>query len=91
MYIILLGPPGAGKGTQSRRLAQEYNLKIISTGDIFREEIRKESELGKKVKKYLEAGLLVPDHIVIELVKSIIRYWKVYDFIYNHIRGGGHQ
>jgi len=74
MYIILLGPPGAGKGTQSRRLAQEYNLKIISTGDIFREEIRKESELGKKVKKYLEAGLLVPDHIVIELVKSIIRY-----------------
>lgn len=76
MYLVLLGLPGAGKGTQSRRLAEEFNLRIIATGDLFREEIRKGTELGRLVEKYLKDGTLVPDDIVIDIVKKIIGFPK---------------
>ncbi len=70
MKIVVIGPPGAGKGTIASMLSQRYGIPHISTGDIFRDEIRKETELGKKIKEFVEKGLLVPDEIVIEVVKK---------------------
>ncbi len=70
MYIIMLGAPGSGKGTLAKELSKEYNLVHISTGDIFRENIKKQTELGKEADKYISNGLLVPDEITIGLVKS---------------------
>ncbi len=70
MRIVFIGPPGIGKGTYAKMLNQKYGIPHISTGDIFREEIAKGSELGQKVKYYVERGLLVPDEIVIEVVKQ---------------------
>ena len=66
MYIIMLGAPGSGKGT----LAKEYSLVQISTGDIFRENIKNETELGKKANEYISKGQLVPDELTIDLVKN---------------------
>jgi adenylate kinase len=68
MRIILLGPPGAGKGTQARRLAERYGLAIIATGDIFREQIAAETPLGLEAKRYVEAGEYVPDSITTRMV-----------------------
>lgn len=68
MRIVLLGCPGAGKGTQSRALSQKYGLAHISTGDLFRAEIAAKSALGIKVADYLRNGTLVPDAVVVELV-----------------------
>ena len=59
--VILLGPPGAGKGTQAQRIAQRYQLPHLSTGDMFRDNIQRETELGRKAKPLLERGELVPD------------------------------
>lgn len=73
MNIILLGAPGAGKGTQAETLIQLYNVPTISTGNIFRDHIAKETELGKKAKEYMDLGQLVPDELVIELVKCRIK------------------
>lgn len=70
MYIIMLGAPGSGKGTLAKELSKEYNLVHISTGDIFRENIKKQTELGKEAYKYISNGLLVLDEITIGLVKS---------------------
>lgn len=70
MNIILLGPPGAGKGTQAKKIAAEYKLPHISTGDMFRETSASGSELGKKLQGYMSAGKLVPDELVIEIVKE---------------------
>ena len=70
MYIIMLGAPGAGKGTIGKILSEDMNLTHISTGDIFREQINKKTELGKKIQNYIENGLLVPDDVVIETVKT---------------------
>jgi adenylate kinase len=72
MKLIIFGPPGSGKGTYSSRLKEIFGLEKISTGDIFREEIKKGSEIGKKAEKYLKKGKLVPDKIVIEIVKKRI-------------------
>ena len=69
MKIILLGPPGSGKGTVSERLVQDYNLIHISAGEILREEVQKQTTLGKEIKKYIEKGNLVPDQFVAEIVK----------------------
>lgn len=66
--IILLGPPGSGKGTQAVRLSQELKIPHISTGDLFRENLSKETELGKKAKSYMESGKLVPDELVLEML-----------------------
>ena len=68
MRLILLGPPGAGKGTQASSIVAEYGLTHISTGDIFRHNIKNETELGKKIKSYLDKGQLVPDELTIDLV-----------------------
>jgi adenylate kinase len=69
MRVILLGPQGAGKGTQAQRLADEVGAKHISTGDIVRAEIESGSELGKKVQEYNDRGELVPDEIIVEMAK----------------------
>ena len=68
MRLILLGPPGAGKGTQASSIVAEYGITHISTGDIFRHNIKNGTELGKKVKSYLDKGQLVPDELTIDLV-----------------------
>jgi len=68
--IVLLGPPGAGKGTQAYRLATRYSIPLISTGDIFRRNVEEHSELGAKAKKYMDAGELVPDDVVVEMVMA---------------------
>jgi adenylate kinase len=70
MNLILLGPPGAGKGTQAKRIAEKYKLPHISTGDIFRETAGSGSDLGKKLQSYMSAGKLVPDDLVVEIVKA---------------------
>lgn len=72
MIVILLGSPGSGKGTQSKRLADAYGFKHLSTGDIFRAEIAEKTGLGEKVQDYLKAGKLVPDAIVVEMVAGKI-------------------
>lgn len=68
MKIIMLGAPGAGKGTQAKKLAERYHIPHISTGDIFRANIKEGTELGSKAKGYMDQGLLVPDDLVIDLV-----------------------
>ena len=68
MKIIMLGAPGAGKGTQAKKIASKYNIPHISTGDIFRMNIKNGTELGTKAKTYMEQGLLVPDELVVDLV-----------------------
>lgn len=70
MNIILLGGPGVGKGTYSSRLKEIYKIPHISTGDLFRENIKNNTELGKKVQAYLSSGKLVPDELTIEMVKK---------------------
>jgi adenylate kinase len=70
MRLILLGPPGAGKGTQASAIVKRYNIPHISTGDIFRMNIRENTALGKEVKAYLDAGQLVPDDVVINTIKD---------------------
>ena len=70
MNLVLLGPPGAGKGTQASQISQKYSLAHISTGDIFRETAKSGSELGKKLQSYMTAGKLVPDELVIEIVNE---------------------
>ncbi len=67
MNLILLGPPGAGKGTQAAKIIEKYNIPHISTGDIFRENIKNGTELGKKAQEYMNAGKLVPDELVVEI------------------------
>ena len=68
MYIIFLGAPGAGKGTQAATVAQELNLVHIATGDLFRQAVEEESELAMQVKSYMEKGILVPDEVTIRMV-----------------------
>lgn len=70
MGIILLGPPGAGKGTQAKKLTAEFGIPQISTGDMLREAVKNGTELGKKAKGFMDAGGLVPDEVVIGIVKE---------------------
>ena len=72
MYIVLLGPPGAGKGTQAQIIAKEFNLAHISSGDLFRENLKNETELGKLAQGYMNRGELVPDDVTIAMVKDRI-------------------
>lgn len=67
LRTILLGPPGAGKGTQAVKIVEKYNIPHISTGDIFRENIKNETELGNRAKAYMDRGELVPDELVVEI------------------------
>ena len=70
MRAVLLGPPGAGKGTQAVKLVEKYGVPQISTGDIFRANIKQGTELGKKAQEYMNKGELVPDSLVVDLVKD---------------------
>ena len=70
--VVLLGPPGAGKGTQAYRLATRYEVPLISTGDIFRRNVEEQSDLGLEAKAYIEAGELVPDDVVVGMVTAAI-------------------
>tara|TARA_Y100001934_G_C12345391_1_gene772487 strand:+ start:1846 stop:2418 length:573 start_codon:yes stop_codon:yes gene_type:complete len=70
LNIVLFGPPGAGKGTQSEKLIEQYQLKHLSTGDIFRANIKGETELGLLAKSYIDKGDLVPDEVTINMLKS---------------------
>jgi adenylate kinase len=70
MRLVLLGPPGVGKGTQASAIVAKYNIPHISTGDIFRANIKEGTELGKEAKGYMDKGLLVPDQLVVSIVKD---------------------
>lgn len=70
LNIVLFGPPGAGKGTQAAKLVSKYNLVHLSTGDIFRANIKGETELGKLAKSYMDKGNLVPDEVTIKMLQS---------------------
>ncbi len=71
--LILFGPPGSGKGTQSVKIAEKFNLAHISTGDIFRSEIKNETKLGVKVKSIIEQGELVPDELLVEILENAMQ------------------
>ena len=73
MKIIMLGAPGAGKGTQADKICAKYNIPHISTGDIFRANIKNNTELGQKAKSYMDKGELVPDELVVDLVVDRIK------------------
>jgi len=73
MRLILLGPPGAGKGTQAANIVDKYKIPHISTGDIFRKNIKEGTELGKKAKEYIDGGQLVPDSLTIALVEDRLK------------------
>lgn len=70
MRLIIVGPPGGGKGTQAQRICQKLDIPHISTGDIFRKNIKEMTELGKKAKEHIDKGELVPDEITIDMVKD---------------------
>jgi adenylate kinase len=72
LALLLFGPPGAGKGTQARRISAVLGIPTISTGDMFREALKNQTELGKKAKSYMESGGLVPDELVSAMVKERI-------------------
>ncbi len=69
-YIVMLGPPGAGKGTQAKKIAQELDLVHVSTGDLFRENLKNETELGKLAQQYMNEGELVPDNVTVRMVEE---------------------
>lgn len=83
--LILFGPPGSGKGTQAVKLAQEFNLYHISTGDLFRNEIKNETPLGLEAKKYMNKGELVPDEVTIGMLSNKLdeQAGKVNGFIFD--------
>ena len=70
MKLILLGAPGAGKGTQAERICEKYNIPAISTGNIIREALKNQTEMGLKAKSFIDAGQLVPDEVVIGIIKD---------------------
>lgn len=70
MYLVLLGPPGAGKGTQAKILSRKMGLPHISTGDLFREHLKQDTELGQKAREYMDRGDLVPDDVTIAMVRE---------------------
>ena len=73
-FLVLIGPPGAGKGTQASRLAENLGLAHVSTGDMFRDNIRDDTQLGARVKMLLESGTLVPDELTIAMVRDRIQH-----------------
>ncbi|MFT4304607.1 MAG: adenylate kinase [Candidatus Woesearchaeota archaeon] len=73
MKLLIIGPQGSGKGTQAKKIAEHYELKHISTGDIFRENIKNETELGKLAKTYIDSGKLVPDEVTNDIVADKLK------------------
>ena len=93
MKLIMLGAPGAGKGTQAKKIAEKYGIPHISTGDIFRANIKNGTELGNKAKSYMEQGLLVPDELTCDLVVDRIQqtavmdmYWMVFQEQFHRLK-----
>ena len=74
MNLLILGPPGGGKGTQSKFIVEKLNIPQISTGDMLRENVGNNTELGQEAKKYMTAGKLVPDSIILDMMKSRLTY-----------------
>jgi adenylate kinase len=72
LNLVLLGPPGAGKGTQAERLSKDFGLKYIATGNMLREAVRAETELGREAKEYMDRGDLVPDELIIAMIKQTL-------------------
>jgi adenylate kinase len=70
MYLILLGPPGSGKGTQAERLCKQLDLPHVASGDLFRDHLKRETDLGKLARSYMDKGQLVPDDVTIAMVKE---------------------
>jgi adenylate kinase len=84
LNIVLFGPPGAGKGTQSERLIEKYGLVHLSTGDVFRANIKGETDLGKLAKSYMDAGQLVPDEVTINMLRSeVVKHTAPKGFIFD--------
>ncbi len=84
LNLVLFGPPGAGKGTQSTRLVEKYGLIHLSTGDVFRANIKGETELGVLAKSYMDKGQLVPDEVTIKMLKSeVMKYENPKGFIFD--------
>lgn len=84
LNIVLFGPPGAGKGTQSERLIEKYGLVHLSTGDVFRANIKGETALGKLAKSYMDAGQLVPDEVTIDMLRSeVVKHDAPKGFIFD--------
>jgi adenylate kinase len=73
LNLVLLGPPGAGKGTQAERLAKDFGLSYIATGNMLRDAVREETELGQKAKEFMDRGDLVPDDLIIEMIKQSLQ------------------
>ena len=73
MKVILIGPPGSGKGTQAKKLAGKYDIPHISTGDILRDHIKRDTELGKLAKGYIDDGKLVPDNVIMDLIDDRLK------------------
>lgn len=73
MKVLLIGPPGSGKGTQGARLAELLGLRHIATGDLLRKEVADDSEVGRRVSAYIERGELVPDDVIVDLVLPVVR------------------
>jgi len=91
MNIILIGPPGSGKGTQAKLLEDKYDLKQLSSGDMLRAAVAEGSEIGKKAKSYMEAGQLVPDELVVEIVTDQIEKADGKGFILDGFPRNVHQ
>ena len=72
MNIVIFGPPGAGKGTQAKKLEKKLNSFQVSTGDMLRDEIKKDTEIGKKIIKYMNEGKFVDDEIVNNIIKKVV-------------------
>jgi adenylate kinase len=84
LNIVLFGPPGAGKGTQSEKIIAKYNLVHLSTGDILRAEIKENTTLGAKAQEYMNSGVLVPDELVINMIDNKMKSYKgVKGFIFD--------
>ena len=84
LNIVLFGPPGAGKGTQSERLIEQYGLVHLSTGDVFRANIKSETELGVLAKSFMDNGQLVPDEVTINMLRSeVLKYPASKGFIFD--------
>ena len=79
MNIILFGPPGAGKGTQGTKIVKKFNLHKVSTGDLLREEIKNNTDLGNKIKSMMDAGSLISDNIINDLITKVISNKKFYN------------
>ena len=73
MKILLLGPPGGGKGTQAKLLVKKFNIPQISTGDILRDHVKKETNLGLKAKEFMQNGELVPDNLILNMMEKSIK------------------